>query len=246
MSKRRGAIGPNYSNFVLGVDQAMATFGSLAAIKDEYTRFRDMMNKRIERAVNSGAYLGDTALGQYKEYVRPATDRQGNVIPGKWKGNLPKVKSFKSTGEMVNFLGRLQRSTFRETGSLTGIREVRTKQQEEFDKFLQSYQQEEGVMFSNEDLSDIGAAMDYARSLGIAGLHYYVAATAQASDGDDGRPDKKELIARALMGMRERAKSPVQKGAMTRLRNALNSGDDDEVKSAITRLNNALRKYGAV
>lgn len=192
MSKRRGAIGTNYDTFVLGLEQARATLGSDSAIRDEYTRFRDMMNKRIERAVNSGAYLGDTALGQYKKYVRPAIDRQGNVIPGKWKGDLPKLSDFKTMGEVVNFLGRMQRSTFRETGSLTGIREVRTKQQEEFDKFLQGYQDDEGVEFSDDDLSDIGRAMDYARSLGIAGLHYYVAATAQVPEEGKKQPDKKE------------------------------------------------------
>ena len=243
MSKRRGAIGTNYDTFVLGVEQARATFGSDSAIRDEYTRFRDMMNKRIERAVNSGAYLGDTALGQYKEYVRPATDRQGNVIPGKWKGDLPKLSDFKTMGEIVNFLGRMQRSTFRETGSLSGIREVRTRQQQEFDKFLQGYSGQTG--FSAEDLSNIGAAMDYARSLGIAGLHYYVARVVSPHEDDDGGEfDKQETIARALASMQRRATSPVQKGAFTRLSNALATGSDKEIQSAITRLNNALRKYG--
>lgn len=239
MSKRRGAIGTNYSNFVLSVNQAMATFGSESAIRDEYTRFRDMMNKRIERAVNSGAYLGDTALGQFKEYVRPATDRQGNVIPGKWKGDLPKLSDFKTTGEIVNFLGRVQRATFRPTGSISGIREVRTQQQQEFDRFLQSYAGEQD--FSNADLSAIGATMDYARALGLDNIHYVIAASSTAGAA---KKSKKQILQEALVSMRERAESPVQKGAITRFLNASQSGNEKATQAAIARLNNALRKYG--
>lgn len=239
MSKRRGAIGTNYSNFVLGVNQAMATFGTEAAIRDEYTRFRDLLNKRIGRAVSSGMYLGDTALGQYKEYVRPATNRQGNVIPGKWKGDLPKLSDFKTIGEIVNFLGRMQRSTFRPTGSLSGIREVRTQQQQEFDRFLQGYA---GVQnYSNADLSAIGAAMDYARALGLENIHYVIAATSRAGAS---KKSKEQILKEALLSMRERANSPVQKGAITRFINASQSGNEKATQDAIARLNNALRKYG--
>lgn len=256
MSRIRGALNAgNYptSRMVSSLEEAMQVFGSESAMRDEFTRFRDMWYKRLDRAIKGGVDLTGTAM-----------ERFVTGTPGNYKMALPTIKQLRTPGKIARGLGAMQRAAARPTSSKRGIKTATKEMSEQFSNFLEEW----GLEDSNVDQKDvIGYTLDVARALGISGLTYKDILArlnqrgVQESIGDAKdmtRPQTvqkaRELLAEILVQKRAEVTKEevgekgnrVTKGAYTRAINELlrEKYSPKSMDSAIKRLNNALRKYG--
>lgn len=222
-------------------------------LRAEYTRQRDILHKRVQRAIASGKDLTGTALERYVKTnpdgnqvaaiptLREIDAEVANKIAG---GTLDKGREDAyRAGRIEKTQGQMSRTIDAPTGSLQGI----NAREEEFKNFLEG----RGLVeLSDEEVETVGEALDIAESMGIAGFSYdeVISATIQLrGDREENIDlDAESLARRALENMV--INSPgrnVLKQSVSLYFNVKNSPDrQSELKSAMTRLNNALRKYG--
>lgn len=256
MSKIRGAlnVGSYPSTKMVGsLHEAMQVFGTESAMRDEFTRFRDMWYKRLDRAIRAGTDLTGTAMERFVVGT-----------PGNYSMNLPTIKELRTPGKIAKQLGVMQRSAVRQTSSLQGIKTATREISTQFNNFLEEWGLGEA---SDSDKDVIGHAISVARTLGISGLHYkeilarlnQMGIQESMFDAKDMTREEydrsaREMLAKILIekqkelanaDMDKKGKSVV-KGAYTKTINELlrEKYSPKSMDSAIIRLNNALRKYG--
>lgn len=127
-------------------------------MRDEYTKLRDIVHKRVARAKQSGESLEGTNLSQYV-------------------ANDPtKLSNIRNSTEFVKELNRLRRTVYdAPTGSLSGIKKVRSEQAQRFLSSLQSagiIDEDGAEELSDQTLKNVGEAINLARSLNLQGMNY--------------------------------------------------------------------------